>query len=274
MSTVVNTNTAALKGIASLGRISKALNDSLEKLSSGYKVNKGADDASGLAIASTMSAQIGGVRQAISNAGDGISMIQTADGAMAETTNILLRMRDLAVKSANGATLTAADRTNLQTEFSALVLEISAKVTRVTFNTKGILSGTSVKNAPIHVGPGTNDSFKITITSQTVAALKVNGQTLTTTAGATTAITKVDSALAIVGNTRARLGTVQRRLNHIINDLTTQDVNLSASRSRILDTDFASEISNFTKLQILQQTGTAVLAQANSSPQSVIQLLG
>lgn len=273
MSTVVNTNASAIRGIASLQHTATQLQASLEKLSSGLKINKGADDASGLAIATIMSAQVGGVRQAMANAGDAISMIQTADGAMQETTNILLRMRDLAVKSANDATLTAADRTKLDTEYSALLSEISSKLTRVTFNTKAILNG-AINAAPVQVGPGAGQAFKVTITAQTAANLTINGTGVDTLAGASAAISAVDKAISVVGAMRARIGTAQRRLNHIINDLTAQDVNMSAAKSRIMDTDFASEISNFTKLQILQQTGTAVLAQANAAPQSVIQLLG
>lgn len=273
MSTVVNTNISSLRGIANLNHTGRGLQDSLEKLSSGQKINKGADDASGLAIATVMSAQIGGVRQAINNAADSISMIQTADGAMQETTNILLRMRDLAVKSANDATLTTADRTKLDTEYSALVSEISSKLTRVTFNTKQVLNG-AINAAQIQVGPSAGQAFKVTITAQTAANLTINGTGVDTLANASAAITAVDKAISVVGSMRARVGTVQRRLNHIINDLTAQDVNMSAARSRIMDTDFATEISNFTKLQILQQTGTAVLSQANAAPQSVIQLLG
>ncbi len=275
MSTVVQTNVASLRGIANLNRTSFNLTESLEKLSSGYKINKSADDASGMAISTIMTAQIGGIRQAISNAGDSISMIQTADGAYAETTSMLLRMRDLAVKAANDVTLTSADLIKLNNEFNSLRSEITAKITRVTFNTKAILNG-AVSADPVQVGPNKGNSFNITITALTTAVLKIPAAAvkISTAAGAATAISSVDQGISVLAASRSGLGTIQRRLNHIINDLTAADVNLSAARSRILDTDFASEIGNYTKMQILQQVGTAVLAQANASPQAVIQLLG
>ncbi len=275
MSTVVNTNVASQRGIANLLKVNFGLGESLERLSSGYKINKAADDASGMAISTIMSAQIGGIRQAVANAGDTISMIQTADGAYAETTSIMLRMRDLAVKAANDVTLTAADLIKLDNEFNALRSEITAKITRVTFNTKAILNG-AVSADPVQVGPNKGQSFNITITALTTAVLKIpaGAVKISTAALAGNAISAVDQGISVLASSRAGLGTVQKRLNHIVNDLTAADVNLSAARSRVLDTDFASEISNFTKLQILQQVGTAVLAQANASPQAVIQLLG
>lgn len=273
MSTVANTNISSLRAIANLNHTSRGLQDSLEKLSSGYKINKGADDASGLAIATVMSAQIRGVRVAMDNASDAINMIQTADGALQETSDLLLRMRDLAVKSANAAVLTTADQTKLSVEFSMLRSEINSKLTRLTFNTKQILNS-AVANASIQVGPDNGDSFKITISAMNSTTLKINTSKITSAAVANSAITQVDQGISVLGRVRSNLGTVQRRLNHIINDLTAQDVNMNAARSRIMDTDFATEISNFTKLQILQQTGTAVLSQANAAPQSIIQLLG
>jgi flagellin len=269
----INTNVNSLVGLTNLYKTNKSISSALEKLSSGYRINKAADDPSGLAIASTMSAQIGGVRMAIQNAEDGINMIQTADGALAETDALLQRMRDLAVRAANDAVLTASDMARLDEEYQALISEIQRKATAVTFNTKQIMAG-AISNDPLQVGPDNGHTITVSIASVTAAVLSVSGTDITTAANASTAIVRADSGIATVASRRSELGVVQRRLNHVINDLMATDVNLTAARSRIMDADMAQQISDFTRYQILQQAGTAILAQANAQPQSVLQLMG
>jgi len=274
--TVVNTNVSALIGLNNMRLTNVGLRTSLARLSSGLKINWASDDPSGLAIAKGMEAQVGGIRMATQNAQDGISLIHTADGTLSETQDILLRMRDLAVRSANEATLTTNDRNRLNAEFFSLKSELTRKANAVTFNTKRLFASNSFRSQVLQVGPDNGSNFRLTITIQscTMSALglrqiSVNG----VLANAQAAISAVNSAINFTSNLRATLGVQERRLNHIIDDLAAEDVNISAAKSRIMDADMAAEISEFTRLQILQQTGTAILAQANAQPQSVLQLL-
>ncbi len=283
--TVINTNISGLIGLNNLRTTNLGLQTSLERLSSGLKINKAADDPSGLAIAKGMEAQIGGIRVATQNAEDGINLIHTADGTLSETQDILLRMRDLAVRAANEATLTTQDMTRLDDEFNSLRAELTRKANAVTFNTKtlfdGSYSGGAANGQVLQVGPdnGVNYRLTINITSMTAfglglsaaAAANVNG--LQTATSAQVSISAVQAALDTVSDERAKLGIQERRLQHIIDDLAAEDINISAAKSRIYDADMAAEISEFTRLQILQQSGTAILAQANAQPQSVLQLL-
>jgi len=279
--TVVNTNISALIGLNNIRLTNLGLKTSLARLSSGLRINWASDDPSGLAIAKGMEAQIGGIRTAVANAEDGINLIHTADGALAETQDILLRMRDLAVRASSEATLTTSDRQRLDSEFTSLQNEIERKSQAVTYNTKVLFSGLfsgAVANPglKIQVGPDNGTNFQLTVKIQhlslTGIALSAGFNLLSTTT-ARSAIACVNSSLNTVSNVRASLGIQERRLNHIIDDLNAQDINISAAKSRIMDADMASEISEFTRLQILQQTGTAILAQANAQPQSVLQLM-
>lgn len=277
---IINTNIQSLTGLNNLRITNLGISGSLEKLSSGFRINKAADDPSGLAIVTGMTAQIRGIRMAVQNAEDTINLIQTADGALKETDEILQRMRELAVRAANEAVLTTADRTKLNQEFSSLMSELTRKAQAVTFNTKTILNGgdSLSTGAPAQIGPQNTATHRLTIKIPTTLPSKLAGNNLetmklTTTAKAQSAIQVVNSAIISIAAIRSGLGTLQRRLGHIINDLTSEDINISAARSRIRDTDFAAQISEFTKLQILQQSGTAILAQANAQPQSVLQLL-
>ncbi len=279
--TVVNTNISALIGLNNVRLTNLGLKTSLARLSSGLRINWASDDPSGLAIAKGMEAQIGGIRTAVTNAEDGINLIHTADGALAETQDILLRMRDLAVRASSEATLTTSDRQRLDSEFTSLQNEIERKSQAVTYNTKVLFSGLfsgAVANPglKIQVGPDNGTNFQLTVKIQhlslTGIALSAGFNLLSTTT-ARSAIACVNSSLNTVSNVRASLGIQERRLNHIIDDLNAQDINISAAKSRIMDADMASEISEFTRLQILQQTGTAILAQANAQPQSILQLL-
>jgi flagellin len=208
-----------------------------------------------------------------------MNLIQTADGALKETDEILQRMRELSVRAANEAVLTTADNLKLHAEFSSLMSELQRKANAVTFNTKKILNGstTLAAGAKAQIGPNNSTEYQLVIKIVDTRPAALNGsiaaQKITTTASAQAAITKISGAITSVAAIRANLGVLQRRLRHVVNDLTAEDTNISSARSRIQDTDFAAQISVFTKLQILQQSGTAILAQANAQPQSVLQLL-
>jgi len=223
-----------------------------------------------------MEAQIGGIRTAVQNAEDGINLIRTADGSLSETQDVLFRMRDLAVRAANEATLTSADLTRLNNEFNSLMDEIDRKSTAVTFNTKVLFDGTLFAAGQVlQVGPDNGTTFQLTVTIPALdaAGLGINTASVGVVANAQSAIDYINSAINQVSDVRANLGIQERRLGHIIDDLKAADINISAAKSRIYDADMAVEISEFTRLQILQQSGTAILAQANAQPQSVLQLL-
>ena len=293
--TVINTNINALIGLNNLRLTNLGLSTSLERLSSGLRINKGADDPSGLAIAKGMEAQIGGLRTAVQNAEDGISPIHTADGALAETHDILMRMRDLGVRAANEATLTSADISRINDELQSLKSELARKSQAVTFNTKvlfsGGYSGANAQQLQVGADNGTNMRLTLEVWAMTATGLFLaegkagvdwsdanslaisQGYTATALSLAWMTVDYVNSAINFVSDMRAALGIQERRLGHIVDDLKAQDINISAAKSRIWDADMASEITQFTRLQILQQSGTAILAQANAQPQSILQLL-
>jgi len=273
--TVVNTNISALIGLNNIRLTNLGLKTSLARLSSGLRINWASDDPSGLAIAKGMAAQIGGARTAVSNAEDGINLIHTMDGALSETQDIMLRMRDLAVRSANDATLTSSDHLRLNSEFKSLADEITRKTTAVTFNTKSLFNRSYMNGLYLQVGPDNGTNFRITVQISTVnqTVLSVLGRGVSTAANAQGTISCVNAGINKLSNMRATLGVQERRLEHVIDDLNAQDINISAAKSRIMDADMASEISEFTRLQILQQTGTAILAQANAQPQTILQLM-
>jgi flagellin len=275
---VVNTNISGLIGLNNLRLTNLGLQTSLERLSSGLRINHAADDPSGLAIAKGMEAQIGGIRTAVQNAEDGINLIRTADSSLSETQDILLRMRDLAVRAANEATLTTADMTRLDNEFQSLKDELDRKSEAVTFNTKTLFNGTFSAGLVLQIGPDNmaGGVMRLSVFIPTLSASQIMltvGIETTSVGAAQDAIDAVQSALNIISDLRANLGIQERRLGHIIDDLKAADINISAAKSRIYDADMAVEISEFTRLQILQQSGTAILAQANAQPQSVLQLL-
>jgi flagellin len=244
---------------------------SMEKLSSGYRINRAGDDAAGLAISEKMRGQIRGLEQASRNAQDGISLIQTAEGALNETHSILQRMRELAVQASND-TNTNADRTELQKEITALKAEIDRIANDTEFNTQALLDGT-FQNKVIHIGANKNQALSFSINAMDSTAIGVNGVDVTTLAGAENAITAIDAAISRVSSERASLGAIQNRLEHTINNLGTSAENLTAAESRIRDVDMAKEMMEFTKNNILTQAAQAMLAQANQQPQGVLQLL-
>ncbi|HWW64292.1 MAG TPA: flagellin [Sphingomonadaceae bacterium] len=269
--TVINTNIAALRAQNGSRVANSELQTAMERLSSGKRINSAKDDAAGLAIASSMTSSIRGMNQGIRNANDGISLAQTAEGALNEVTNMLQRIRELAVQAASG-TYSEDDRTNLQAE----VTELTAQITDITTNTKfnGItLFDTADATITIQVGSTTDDTVDLTLKGLDLSAAVGSDISGTDGTGATTAMGDVDDALAAVATARATLGAGQSRLNSVINNLTNNVQNLSDARSRIEDTDFSAETTNLAKANILSQAATAMLAQANQTGQGVLQLL-
>ncbi len=267
----INNNLMAMNTHRQLGMTNTAGAKSMEKLSSGMRINRAGDDAAGLSISEKMRAQVRGLNQASRNAQDGISLIQTAEGALQETHAILQRMRELAVQGANDTNVTV-DRTAIKDEISSLVSEIGRIADKTTFNEKKLLNG-SLKGANLQIGADKGVSMTLTIATMTAAKLSVNALTVATHTKAASAISKIDAAIKAVSAERSKLGANQNRLEHTIKNLDNASENIQASESRIRDVDMAKEMMNFTKNNILQQAAQAMLAQANQAPQGVLQLL-
>lgn len=273
MAIVINTNIASLNAQRNLNGSQLGLHKSMQRLSSGLRINSAKDDAAGLAISDRMTSQIRGLNQAARNAQDGISLAQTAEGALNETTNLLQRMRELAVQSAND-TNTSADRSSLNSEFSQLRTEINRIAEQTQFNKRGVLNGSVAGGLKFHIGANAGQTITVAIASAgastlgVTAAISVGNQT-----AANGAITAIDTAISNVDTTRGKLGAVMNRLESTISNLSNVSENISASRSRIVDADIAQETSAMTKNNILQQAGVSVLAQANQVPQLALSLL-
>ena len=261
----INQNIAAYNSFRNLSATNTQLGKSLEKLSSGFRINRAADDAAGLAKSESLRAEIRGSRQAIRNAQDGVSLVQTAEGALNEVHAILQRMRELAVDAANTAT---TDGVAQQAEVAELIAEINAIGSNSYFAGDPIFSTTA---RTFHVGSGAGQSLSVTIGELTTASLSLVGVNVAT--GADAAITTIGNAIDTVSTTRATLGATQNRLEHTVANLSVAVENLSASESRVRDTDMAEEMVSFTRHQIMVQAGTAMLAQANQVPSSVLTLL-
>ena len=246
----------------------------MEKLSSGLRINRAGDDAAGLAISEKLRGQIRGLNQAIRNAQDGISLIQTAEGGLSEIQNILQRMRELGVQAAND-TLNPQDRQAITTELNQLFSEIDRIAGSTEFNTKNLLAVSSGLAVTLQVGANANQVIAFTIDNAGTGSLGLSTADLNITDNATASsfISKIDTAIQNVSTFRSNLGSIQNRLEHTIANLGIASENLTASESRIRDVDMAAEMMNFTKNQILQQAGVAILAQANQAPQAVLQLL-
>ena len=274
----INTNIAAMNTYSRLTAANTAKTNSLAKLSSGSRINKAGDDAAGLAISEKMKSQIGGLTQAKRNAQDGISLVQTAEGALNESHSILERMRDLAVQGAND-TLTSDDRSSINKELTALHQELTRIASTTEFNTKNLLN-TDKNSFTFQIGANENQTLTVTIGAMDGTTLLVSAaDTFKISSGATNVrvaggmISKIDKAIATVSDQRAALGAVQNRLEHTINNLTATNENLSDANSRIRDVDMAEEMMTFTKSNILSQAATSMLAQANAMPNSVLNLL-
>ena len=270
----INTNVASLNAQRNLLQSSNDLGKTFARLSSGLRVNSAKDDAAGLSISTRMTSQIKGLNVAIRNANDGISMSQVAEGALTETTNALQRIRELAVQAANG-TNTDSDRGDLDQEVKQLISELQRISTQTEFNTKPLLTG-AFTGMKIQVGAFSGQTIEFDIDSMSLTALQMNSThvNVSSQADAEATISSVDSALESVSDLRATLGAVQNRFEAVIANLSNVVENMSAARSRILDADIAQETANLTRNAILQQAGTAVLAQANQQPQLALQLLG
>jgi flagellin len=277
--TVINSNIASLNAQSALATNARGLSKAMEQLSTGKRINGAADDAAGLAIASKLTAQIRGLNQAVRNANDGISMIKTAEGATNEVTNMLQRMRELAVQAAND-TNTADDRTALDDEYQELILEIDRIAETTLWNGEALLDGTAGDGAGLlkfHVGSGDTSGNVIEITiadlSTTTTTSDVSGTAIDTQADATTAIADIDLALAAVNTERSTMGAKINRLQYTVDNLTNISTRAAESRSRIEDTDYSQATTELAKRQIIQQAATAMLAQANQQPQTVLSLL-
>ncbi|MAI94436.1 MAG: flagellin FliC [Halieaceae bacterium] len=295
---VVNTNISASLAQASLAKNERALSKAMEQLSTGRKINTAADDAAGLAISTRMSSQIIGLEQSVQNASDAISMIQTAESALDEITNMLLRMRELALQASNG-TGSVADRDYLQDEFSRLKAEIDRIANNTEWNGRAVLNGnaggTGVQNVSFQVGGKAGQTISVdfgymvgggvasagaTTLASSTAGVTLSGIAISgsTTAAAQTAasaaMTGIDKAIENVSNQRASFGATVNQLTHSIDNLTQVSINAESTRSRIMDTDYAKSTSELAKAQIIQQAGTAMLAQANQLPAAVLDLLG
>jgi len=281
----INNNIAAQNAYRNLSVTDGQMGKSLEKLSSGYRINRAADDAAGLSISEGLRSQIGGLKVAVRNAQDGISVVQTAEGALTETHSILQRMRDLSVQASSTGSQDSDARSAAQTEFSQLNEELDRIATTTAFGGQKLLDTSSTAyQGTFQVGANGSSSDQIAVDLSTAAF--GSGSTLTgfdssglgvgaldlTTAG-TAAIDSIDTAIKGVSTARATLGAYQNRFEHTINNLNVAVENLSASESRIRDTDMAQEMVSFTRSQILTQAGTSMLAQANQAPQNVLSLL-
>ena len=275
MALSVNTNLMSLTAQRNLSGTQNGLATSMERLSSGLRINSAKDDAAGLAIASRMNAQVRGMNVAIRNAGDAISLAQTAEGGLNEITNMLQRMRELAVQSAN-ATNSGTDRTNLNAEYLELRSEINRQIGATKFNGVAIIGAGATGNA-FQVGANAGDVITVTTsnlaTNASITALAGATANLTSAGNATATIGFVDTALDTITTNRATYGAIQNRFESVISNLQVATENQAAAAGRIMDADFAQETANLTRFQILQQAGTAMVAQANSAPQSILSLL-
>ena len=277
MALTVNTNVASLNTQRNLNASSNALSTSLQRLSTGSRINSAKDDAAGLQISNRLTSQINGLNVAARNANDGISMAQTAEGALQQSTNILQRMRELTLQAGNGSN-SAEDKTSLQLEVAELQSELTRIADTTSFGTKKLLDGTA-SSVTFQVGAygGAADTITLDFGADMDAAtlavsateVDVSSATLTTAA----MLTSIDAAISTIDSQRATFGAAQNRFENTISNLQNIAENVSASRGRIQDTDFAAETANLSKNQVLQQAGTAILAQANQLPQAVLSLL-
>ena len=274
MAQTINTNVASLNAQRNLTSSQGSLGTTLQRLSSGLRVNSAKDDAAGLAIAERMSSQVRGMNVAIRNASDAISLSQTAEGALGKIGDSLQRMRELAVQSANG-TNTSGDRDNLQLEFAQLQQEINRLGDQTKFNGQAVLAGTDFK---FQVGANSGETINVSATAVSASNIATAAASSVSISGAAStnaeaALASIDNAIAEVVKQRATFGAAQTRFESVVSNLQVASENQAAARGRIMDADFATETANLSRTQILQQAGTAMLAQANALPQNVLSLL-
>jgi len=274
MAITINTNVTSMLAQSNLSKASDGLADSMARLSSGLRVRSAADDAAGLAVSEDFKAKIRGLGQAKRNANDGVSLAQTADGALKEIGGMLSRMRELAVQSSSG-TINASQRGYLNDEFSQLKSEIDRIANTTEFNGISLLNGDSSTgiNFQVGVGNSSNDRLTLSIATATGTALSINSSSVSVASKALAAISGLDDAITAVSSRRANVGAIQNRLAVTMSNLETYSTNLEAANSRIIDVDVASETARLTKQQILVQAGASMLAQANQGPQVALSLL-
>ncbi|MGB2063650.1 flagellin [Marinomonas gallaica] len=293
MALYVNTNTSSLNAQNQMMKTGNQLDTAYQRLSSGMRINSAADDAAGLQISNRLTSQVNGLNQAVRNANDGISLAQTAEGAMDETTNMLQRMRTLALQSANGSN-TDKDRVALQQEVTALAEEINRVASDTTFGGQNLLDGTYTGTFQVGADANQTISFSLAsggaansvdfaanggmtvsgLSSQSASQVSESTISVSTVANAQSMVAILDTMIATVDSKRAELGAVQNRFSSTISNLSNISENVSAARSRIRDTDFATETAALTSAQILQQASSSILAQANQRPQTALSLLG
>ena len=279
MSLFVNTNVSSLNAQRQLFDVGNKMSTSFERLSSGFRINSAADDAAGLQISDRLTSQVQGLNQAVRNANDAISLTQTTEGALAEVTTSLQRIRQLAVQSQNGIN-SSADRNALQKEVSALRTEISRIATTTQFGNVNILDGSF--SASFLVGANAGQTISVNLSSGNLGSisgfsatgLNITSNDVSTATGASALLSDVDAAISGIGGVRADLGALQNRFQSTIRNLSNISENLSAARSQIRDTDFATETAELTRNQIIQQASVSVLSQANQRPQTALSLLG
>lgn len=271
MPQIINTNIASLNAQRNLNSSQGALNSALQRLSSGLRVNSAKDDAAGLAIAEKMNAQSRGMNVAMRNANDGISAAQTAEGGLSNISSHLQRMRELATQAASGQ-FDSANRSALDKEFQQLASEITRAIDATNFNGRKLIDG-SFTNVGFQIGATTTSESQISVTIGSISTGAITSGNISTPAGATAAMTAIDVALNTVNDNRATLGAIQARFEGVLSQLASAIENTDSSRSRIMDADYAAETANLARAQILQQAGTAMLAQANALPQNVLRLL-
>ena len=275
--TSINTNINALTASNALSRNGSAQQQTMQQLSTGKRINRASDDSAGLAIRETMTAQINGLNNAIKNANDGISLLQTADGALSQTSSLLQRMRELAVLAVND-TYSSTQKTAMSTEYVALGVQIDQIATNTQFNGTAVISGAGgtyggVGSFLFQVGANTTQTMAVAIVSQTLAQYGLTGATLATAASATSNIALIDTAIGTLNTQRSTIGAAVNRLTHAVDNLSNVAQNTTESRSKIADTDYAQATSDLARQQIIQQAGTAMLAQANQMPSMVLALL-
>ena len=270
---VINTNVSALFAQNTLAKNARAQSTSMEQLSTGSRINSAKDDAGGLAIGQNMTAQVRGLNQAVRNSNDAINMLQTAEGAMVEQSNMLQRMRELAVQANNG-TYSDTQRGYLNTEFKALASQINTIASQTTWNGQSLLATSGTTSFTYQTGINSGNTMIVSVAGTTTTGLKMSTTTaISTQALATTALTTLDSAIDSVNSARATIGASINRLEYATDNMTNVSANVQASRSTIMDTDYATASTSLSKTQIIQQAATAMLAQANQQPQSVLSLL-
>ena len=273
--TVINTNISAIRAANASNSAAKMLGTAMERLSTGKRLNSAKDDAAGMAIATSMTAQVRGMSQAIRNSNDGIALAQTAEGSLSEVTNMLQRVRELAVQSSSGTYQDATDRTYMQAEVDELTAQIDQVITNSKFNGVQLFDGTI---ASVTVQTGADGADTVDLVMADLTALAASGGAagsydVSTAAGANGLLTTLDSELDTINSARASLGAGQNRLESVVNNLTNNVTNLSDARSRIEDADYSAETTAMAKAQILSQASTAMIAQANQSQQNVLSLL-